>query len=91
MARDVVLPSSFGAIFPVGQCKHVTGLATQRLTELLQRLEVNSQSFALLQPPKRGVAKTRLLCQPVKSPLVCLQQVVNAYFDHYLFPDLHNI
>ena len=43
----------------VGQSQHVTRLTLKPLAELLQSIEVDPESFTLLQSPQRRVADAR--------------------------------
>ncbi len=58
------------ALRSVDESEEIAGLAAKHLAHFLQRLEIDSQRFSLLKTPKRGVADSRFLGQPVEcSPL----------------------
>ena len=54
----------------------------ERLANLLQRFEVDPESFAFLQAPKCSVADASLFSQPVESPTVLRQLLVYSCLNH---------
>ena len=77
-----LLALPFDELPVISKREHVARLALQRLAQLLQRIEINSERFALLQAPQRGVADARLLGQPIECPTVPFQQFIDADFNH---------
>jgi len=57
----------------VAELEEVTRLAMKHVAHLLQGLEIDSERFAFLKTPKRRVADSRFLSQPVEGPALRLQ------------------